>query len=284
VSKLQIFASMDCQEPKSIVPLTLLRSSALGVLTSDKSLSIDCVLEKGMNYEEPLLKGDEALLQQAFEALIKCVSQSSSSSDIHATTGQCFKTDCVRFEIQSGKPDIRDDEGWERLESSSTQALGFGVSVAVIILGYHRGTLFYRGDNGVPSFRVRLPREGFRGRKDHKTGHKKRVLLVDDDEALLVLSREILELEGHICDSVSTADEALIVLESKEYDLIVTDVRLPGISGLAFREIAEARWPKLQGRFVFVTGLSLQSTPDVRLLQKPFTPNQLINIVLEAGG
>jgi CheY-like chemotaxis protein len=108
------------------------------------------------------------------------------------------------------------------------------------------------------------------------------VLLVDDDEALLNLSREIIELEGHICDCVITADEALVILESQKYDLIITDVRLPGISGLAFREIAEAKWPDLQGRFVFVTGLSLQSTPGVRLLQKPFTPKQLINVVLNS--
>jgi hypothetical protein len=55
------------------------------------------------------------------------------------------------------------------------------------------------------------------------------------------------------------------------------------MSGLAFKEIAAAKWPELKGRFVLVTGLFLESTPGVRLLQKPFTPKQLIMMVREAG-
>jgi CheY-like chemotaxis protein len=282
VSKLQIFASMDCEEPKSIVPLNLLKRSATGVSTADNSINIDCVLEAETGRSSPLIKGDEALLQQAFEAIIKCVSKSSIGSDIYASTGNCAISDCIRFEIQCRRRQRLDDDGWQRLESSSTQALGFDVSVAVIIFAYHSGALFYKSIDGTPNFRVRLPREHYLKTGPRDSGLKRRVLLVDDDEALLTLSREIIELEGHICDCVITADEALVILESQKYDLIITDVRLPGISGLAFREIAEAKWPDLQGRFVFVTGLSLQSTPGVRLLQKPFTPKQLINVVLNS--
>mgnify|MGYP006081419511 CR=1 FL=1 len=283
VSNLQIFASLDCEEPKSIDPLALLEGSAARALSYDKSLSINCDFEAGFQSGKHQIQGDQTLLSQALEALMKSVALSSIGGEIYTLTGRCDTTECALFEIQSSRPGRLSDEGWERLESSSTQALGFGVSVAVIIIGYHSGVLYFRETNGSIAFRIRLPLEFSSELPVNDKGPKQRVLFVDDDPALLALGREILELEGHTCECAGTADEALLVLELSQFDLVITDIRLPGMSGLAFREIAEAKWPELQGKFIFVTGLSLQSVAGVRLLQKPFTPQQLIRLVLEAS-
>jgi DNA-binding response OmpR family regulator len=58
-----------------------------------------------------------------------------------------------------------------------------------------------------------------------------RILLVEDEHRLAVLVRHALSEEGHAVDISSTGEEALDWIDSAEFDAIVLDVMLPGISG-----------------------------------------------------
>src|SRR5215216_5041858 len=57
-----------------------------------------------------------------------------------------------------------------------------------------------------------------------------RVLLVDDEESI----RDVLceALRGHACDAASSAEQALALLGENPYDVVVTDISLPGMSGV----------------------------------------------------
>jgi CheY-like chemotaxis protein len=59
------------------------------------------------------------------------------------------------------------------------------------------------------------------------------VLVVDDNEAGLLLARSVLELDGFRVDSASSSDEVLERLKVRAPDLILMDVQLPGQNGLA---------------------------------------------------
>jgi DNA-binding NtrC family response regulator len=56
------------------------------------------------------------------------------------------------------------------------------------------------------------------------------LLIVDDDEEVRIILCELFE-EKHKCDTAATAEEALTKLGADSYDLIVTDVSMPGMSG-----------------------------------------------------
>ena len=56
------------------------------------------------------------------------------------------------------------------------------------------------------------------------------LLLVDDDETLLDVLFELFSRE-YSCDTAATAEEAFELLGSKEYDLVITDISMPGMSG-----------------------------------------------------
>lgn len=58
-----------------------------------------------------------------------------------------------------------------------------------------------------------------------------RILWVDDDEHIRVSGKSILEKMGHEADIASSAKEALSLLEKKKYDLLISDVAMPGMSG-----------------------------------------------------
>jgi two-component system response regulator CpxR len=59
-----------------------------------------------------------------------------------------------------------------------------------------------------------------------------RILLVDDDRALASMLSEYLALQGFAVESVTSGEEALVVIEGRPPDLVVLDVGLPGIDGL----------------------------------------------------
>jgi CheY-like chemotaxis protein len=60
----------------------------------------------------------------------------------------------------------------------------------------------------------------------------KRILVVDDNEMLCRLACDILRMEGYRAVPASNAAEALQAFENEEFDLLVTDVVMPGMSGL----------------------------------------------------
>jgi DNA-binding NtrC family response regulator len=59
----------------------------------------------------------------------------------------------------------------------------------------------------------------------------KRVLIVDDNVGLAENIAELLELEGHATSVAASAEEALAKVARPTPDVVVTDYRLPGISG-----------------------------------------------------
>ena len=67
-------------------------------------------------------------------------------------------------------------------------------------------------------------------------GNARRVLIVDDNVDLAENIAEILQIDGHLTDVAGSAEEAFDRVRASIPDVIVTDYRLPGISGALFIE------------------------------------------------
>ena len=74
---------------------------------------------------------------------------------------------------------------------------------------------------------------------------KARILVTDDDTVSAQLFAEVLEDEGYSVDQVHTGEETLEQLQRESYDLLVTDVRLPGMSGLDVTKTVRRTHPDL---------------------------------------
>ena len=61
---------------------------------------------------------------------------------------------------------------------------------------------------------------------------KKRILIIEDDEEMRSLMKDFIEEEGYEADSVEKGTYAFRKLLTEPFDLIITDVRMPGFSGL----------------------------------------------------
>lgn len=115
-------------------------------------------------------------------------------------------------------------------------------------------------------------------RKDFK------VLLVDDDQEIATLLRREVQLAGFACDHAGNAEDALRKLDAEHFHLVVTDIQMPGLSGVQLAEkIAEQHPPAL---IVFMTGHAeyeaLSKAIQLRpfgFLEKPFTTAKLIETI-----
>jgi PAS domain S-box-containing protein len=111
----------------------------------------------------------------------------------------------------------------------------------------------------------------------------KRVLLVEDNEAVGQFARGLLEELGQIVTWVQNADAALELLEiaRDKIDLVFTDVIMPGLNGLELARRIEQRWPDLE--VVLTTGyshvLAEESDHGFALLRKPYSLEALIGIL-----
>lgn len=61
---------------------------------------------------------------------------------------------------------------------------------------------------------------------------KKKILLVEDEKALCLLYKEELSREGYDITAVADAEAALVQLDKTAFDLIITDIRMPGKNGI----------------------------------------------------
>lgn len=71
-----------------------------------------------------------------------------------------------------------------------------------------------------------------------------RILLVDDEDEFRKLAAEALQMAGHDAQSSATGDEACARLEREAFDLVMTDLRMPGRGGIDVLKAAAARMPE----------------------------------------
>ena len=112
-----------------------------------------------------------------------------------------------------------------------------------------------------------------------------RILLVEDDDANRQLAARILRVHGHELLIAESGERALeLAAAGGAFEMLVTDVMMPGLSGRALAERLCAQRPQLKVLFVsgYLADDELRSDVGLaraELLQKPFTANELLTTV-----
>ena len=105
-----------------------------------------------------------------------------------------------------------------------------------------------------------------------------RILIVDDEPTILRVARTILEKAGFIVLSATDGPQALGMLDTQAVDALLTDLRMPGMSGTELIVEVRRRYASLP--VAYMTAYSEDpGLTDVPLLRKPFGAQELINTV-----
>jgi len=118
---------------------------------------------------------------------------------------------------------------------------------------------------------------------------KKRILVIEDEPTIGLLCKRVLTASGFDVDVVNNGLDAKKVAEEKNYALCVSDVRLPGMTGIELYEHWRTSKNAIADRVVFITGDTmsnyvrdfLQKT-DRPSVMKPFEPEDLVEAVRKA--
>jgi CheY-like chemotaxis protein len=120
------------------------------------------------------------------------------------------------------------------------------------------------------------------------------ILVIDDDRAVLGTIRLLLERATHAVEAVENSRAGLQLLGTKDFDLLIVDIFMPGMDGFETMKLVHQLRPKMP--IVVISGqqfrLASERKPDflhmatrlgaVSSLQKPFNPSELMAAVADS--
>lgn len=115
------------------------------------------------------------------------------------------------------------------------------------------------------------------------------ILVVDDDPIVIQSCCRILESENHSVRSADSVASGEILLNEQDFDLMVTDIKMPGQDGFEMIRRARSMNPHLP--VIVMTGyLMPEMVKDIRsmgvnyFIPKPFKPSEFLEVVYKATG
>lgn len=116
---------------------------------------------------------------------------------------------------------------------------------------------------------------------------EKNILVIDDEELIIKSLRKLLEKSGFAVFVAKNGQDALAMVEEENFDLIIADIRMPGMDGVETIESIYADLEKMNNKnipTIFITGYAndeirkkAQALNPVAYIYKPFDVQELVN-------
>jgi two-component system NtrC family sensor kinase len=174
------------------------------------------------------------------------------------------------------------------------EGTGLGLSICLGIIQEHGGRIWLdeHVDQGA-AFVIELPLyQGpgeTMGNDNGTTGtalssRQLSILAVDDEYEIMMLLRRILEGEGHRVVVANGGLEAQQALKAQRFDLVLCDLKMPGMNGRDLYQYVQHEYPGLTDRIIFTTGDTVSEESwtflhqvENRCIGKPFKPRQVLD-------
>jgi len=171
------------------------------------------------------------------------------------------------------------------------QGTGVGLSFSLGVIKAHGGHLRLMPSNAGATFEIELPSQAVTpqpadGRAAIPPANGGRALLVDDEASVSETLAELLARQGFDVSTAMDGHAAKQALDGEPFDIILSDLRMPGLDGPGLFAWLQGSRPELCGRVGFVTGDVLGAGAARFLeesgrpyLEKPFTPASVADFI-----
>lgn len=258
-------------------------------------------IDKSIDYN---LKGDPTKLSQILINLLNNAIKFSKNGDIWCTIKQKAETTekvTLSFEIKDngiGIPKEKQETIFDSFSQGSVEinrtygGTGLGLSIVKKILEILGSQIHLKSEPGKGStFSFELEFEKGIAPKITEIAkpnltllNKKKVLLVEDNKINQMITQKMLEKRGISCEIIDNGEEAIEIVKTNNYDLILMDIHLPGINGT--EATSEIRKFNNHIPIVALTAISLNENREMLLsfgmnevITKPFEPEHFYTVV-----
>jgi PAS domain S-box-containing protein len=200
-------------------------------------------------------------VEQAKEGLVNLLRSgiyaSSNSAMKRVRVGTRATGNAIQIVSQDTGVAIVDPEKGKVFELANvSDAATLGLCVAAAVVNAHGGKISVRSQEGVGNaFLLEFPMiDGAMPPAAPPALAGKKVLVVDDESFLLECLVDAITVWGCEVTPCSLAAEAIQKLQLETYDLIISDIRMPGLSGIQLFDWIQAHQPAMTRRILYTTG------------------------------
>ncbi len=254
----------------------------------------------------PRTKADTLQVEQVFTNLLTNAIDALRDRPLprHITISTSETMNTIRLSVKDNGPGMPPDIQLKIFDPFFTtkplgRGTGLGLTISNTLVQEHRGKIWLASTVGKGTeFFVDLPllpceAEPLKIEQPEAeapapvpTSTGRHLLIIDDEPDIVNVLKCVLEETGYTIETANNGNQALQRLSNRNYDVILSDMRMPDLDGQALYVRIRDKYPTLARRVIFVTGDTvsektrefLQSTGN-RWLSKPFHITDVINIV-----
>jgi len=266
-------------------------------------------LSTKLSADVPLILADYNQLQQVILNIVnnaqQAIAEVKRKGKITLTTNVI--EDYIRISIADNGPGISADNMTKIFDPFFTtkpdgSGSGLGLSVCHGLVTEHGGNIYAESTPGKGTiFIIELPvaageemviKAEKAVKKENRSAREKAagtILIVEDEPSIRTSLKRNLTASGYQAQAVSSGEDTLDKLAKKVYDLLLVDLKMPGMGGRELYETIKKKYPSLAKKVVFITGDVmtadnqdfLASTGRLYLV-KPFDFGEVTNIIEKA--
>ncbi len=255
-------------------------------------------IEFEMEAELPKIIGDQNQLTQAIVNLIinaqQAIEESGVGDQIRVVAQPDEQKKALLLVVEDNGPGIASDIRGRIFEPFFTtkgvgQGTGMGLALCDRVVAAHKGRIEISDvDPKGTRFLITLPTAKTEQLVEQRVGamneesNSVRVLVIDDEVDVADLNVEMLRRGGYDAVAAHQPENVLSILRSQRYDVVLSDLNMPGLDGRGVFEAISREFPELVSRIGFVTGDTMGKASQAFLkesrrpyIEKPVSPKEL---------